>query len=120
MLGQADVRMRGAPVLALQHIATTVLVELQSARQDFINPCRMQIGKARIVGEFGPGRNIGPSATNMTPGEIIQAAALAIRARMTVQELADQLFPYLTMVEALKLAAQTFTKDVKQLSCCAG
>ena len=37
-----------------------------------------------------------------------------------VQELADQLFPYLTMVEGLKLAAQTFTKDVKQLSCCAG
>ena len=37
-----------------------------------------------------------------------------------VQDLADQLFPYLTMVEGLKLAAQTFTKDVKQLSCCAG
>jgi mercuric reductase len=45
---------------------------------------------------------------------------LAIRNRMTVQELADQLFPYLTMVEGLKLAAQTFSKDVKQLSCCAG
>ena len=27
---------------------------------------------------------------------------------------------YLTMVEGLKLAAQTFNKDVKQLSCCAG
>ncbi len=37
-----------------------------------------------------------------------------------VRELADQLFPYLTMVEGLKLAAQTFSKDVKQLSCCAG
>ncbi|MGH8702554.1 MAG: hypothetical protein ACREVR_15490 [Burkholderiales bacterium] len=42
------------------------------------------------------------------------------RARMTVQNLSEQLFPYLTMVEALKLCAQTFTKDVKQLSCCAG
>jgi hypothetical protein len=30
--------------------------------------------------------------------------ALAIPAHMTVQELADQLFPYLTMVEELKLA----------------
>ena len=49
-----------------------------------------------------------------------QTAVLAIRNRMTVQELADQLFPYLTMVEGLKLAAQTFNKDVKQLSCCAG
>lgn len=52
--------------------------------------------------------------------EIIQAAALAIHARMTVHDLADQLFPYLTMVEGLRLAAQTFTKDVSQLSCCAG
>lgn len=46
-------------------------------------------------------------------GELIQAAAPAMRARMTAQELADQLFPYLTMVEGLKLAAQTFSKDVK-------
>ena len=53
-------------------------------------------------------------------GELIQTAALAIRNRMTVQELADQLFPYLTMVEGLKLAAQTFSRDVSQLSCCAG
>jgi mercuric reductase len=53
-------------------------------------------------------------------GEIIQSAALAIRNRMTVTELADQLFPYLTMVEGLKLCAQTFNKDVKALSCCAG
>lgn len=36
------------------------------------------------------------------------------------QILADQLFPYLTMVEGLKLTAQTFARDVKQLSCCAG
>jgi hypothetical protein len=27
--------------------------------------------------------------------------------------------PYLTLVEGIKLAAQTFTKDVKKLSCCA-
>jgi mercuric reductase len=38
---------------------------------------------------------------------------------MTVAELGAQLFPYLTMVEGLKLCAQTFFKDVKQLSCCA-
>ena len=35
-------------------------------------------------------------------GELIQTAVLAIRNRMTVQELADQLFPYLTMVEGLE------------------
>jgi mercuric reductase len=39
---------------------------------------------------------------------------------MTVGELADLLFPYLTMVEGLKLAAQTFARDARELSCCAG
>ena len=47
-------------------------------------------------------------------------AALAIKHGMTVRELGDTIFPYLTTVEGLKLAAQTFDKDVTKLSCCAG
>ena len=77
-------------------------------------------GFIKLVTEANSGRLIGVQAVAPAAGELIQTAAVAIRARMTVQELADQLFPYLTMVEGLKLAAQTFTKDVKQLSCCAG
>lgn len=65
-------------------------------------------------------RLIGAQVVAAGAGELIQTAALAIHAGMTVEQLADQLFPYLTMVEGLKLAAQTFHKDVKQLSCCAG
>ena len=77
-------------------------------------------GFIKLVAEAGSGKLIGVQAVAAEAGELIQTAALAIRHRMTVQDLADQLFPYLTMVEGLKLAAQTFTKDVKQLSCCAG
>ncbi|MCB1908064.1 MAG: mercury(II) reductase [Rhodocyclaceae bacterium] len=77
-------------------------------------------GFIKLVAEAGTGRLMGVQAVAPEAGELIQTAALAIRNRMTVQELADQLFPYLTMVEGLKLAAQTFSKDVKQLSCCAG
>ena len=77
-------------------------------------------GFVKLVAEAGTGRLLGVQAVAPHAGEIIQVAALAIRARMTVHDLADQLFPYLTMVEGLKLAAQTFTKDVRQLSCCAG
>ena len=77
-------------------------------------------GFIKLVAEVESGRLIGVQAVAPEAGELIQTAVLAIRARMTVQELADQLFPYLTMVEGLKLAAQTFSKDVKQLSCCAG
>ncbi len=77
-------------------------------------------GFIKIVAEAGSGRLLGVQAVAPEAGELIQSAALALRGRMTVADLADQLFPYLTMVEGLKLAAQTFTKDVKQLSCCAG
>ena len=77
-------------------------------------------GFIKLVAEAGTGRLLGVQAVAADAGELIQSAALAIHNRMTVQELADQIFPYLTMVEGLKLAAQTFSKDVKQLSCCAG
>jgi mercuric reductase len=77
-------------------------------------------GFIKLVAEAETGRLIGVQAVAPEAGELIQTAAVAMRARMTVQDLAGQLFPYLTMVEGLKLAAQTFSKDVKQLSCCAG
>ena len=76
-------------------------------------------GFIKIVVEQASQRLLGVQAVTPQAGDLIQAAALALRARMTAQDLGDQLFPYLTMVEGLKLAAQTFRKDVKQLSCCA-
>jgi mercuric reductase len=50
----------------------------------------------------------------------IQTAALAIRHGLSIDDLAEALFPYLTTVEGLKLAALGFDKDVARLSCCAG
>jgi len=50
---------------------------------------------------------------------VIQSAVLAIAHGMTVDELASSWAPYLTMAEGLKLAAQTFERDVSKLSCCA-
>ncbi len=77
-------------------------------------------GFIKLLAEEDTGRIVGCQVLAHEGGEIIQTAALAIRNKMTIEELADQLFPYLTMVEGLKLTAQTFNKDVKQLSCCAG
>jgi mercuric reductase len=77
-------------------------------------------GFIKLVADKETGRLLGAQIVAPEAGELIQSAALAIRARMTVNELASQFFPYLTMVEGLKLAAQIFTQDVKQLSCCAG
>ncbi|TAM94507.1 MAG: mercury(II) reductase, partial [Rhodanobacteraceae bacterium] len=70
-------------------------------------------GFIKLVIEAASGRLLGVQAVADHAGELIQVAALAIHARMTAADLADQLFPYLTMAEGLKLCAQTFTKDVK-------
>ena len=47
-------------------------------------------------------------------------AALAIRQGLTADDLAETIFPYLTAVEGLKLAALAFGTDAAKLSCCAG
>jgi mercuric reductase len=60
-----------------------------------------------------------PAAVSANAGDVIGEAALAIRSGLRVQELVATMHPYLTWGEGLKLAAQTFTKDVAKLSCCA-
>ena len=77
-------------------------------------------GLIKIVAESGSARILGVHILADQAGEVIQTAHLAIRSQMTVSELGETLFPYLTMVEGLKLAAQSFGKDVSELSCCAG
>ena len=77
-------------------------------------------GFVKLVAEAGGGRLLGAQILAAAAGEMIQTAVLAIRNGMTVDDLAGELFPYLTLVEGLKLCARTFSKDVSQLSCCAG
>ncbi len=77
-------------------------------------------GFIKLVAETTGGRLLGAQILAPEAGEIIEIAALAIRQHMTVQQLADTLFPYLVMAEGLKLCAQTFSMDVTKLSCCAG
>jgi mercuric reductase len=52
-------------------------------------------------------------------GELIQQLSMAIKYGITVKELAESFYPYLTLGEGIKLAAITFGKDVATLSCCA-
>lgn len=52
-------------------------------------------------------------------GELIQQLSMAIKYGITVNELAESFYPYLTLGEGIKLAAITFGKDVSKLSCCA-
>jgi mercuric reductase len=77
-------------------------------------------GLIKLVADESNDKLIGAHILAPEGADTIQTAALAIKAGMTVKELGEIIFPYLTTVEGLKLAAQTFVKDVSKLSCCAG
>ena len=77
-------------------------------------------GLIKLVAEEGSDRLLGVQIIAPEGADTIQTAVLALKQGMTVSELAETIFPYLTTVEGLKLAAQSFDKDVSALSCCAG
>lgn len=76
-------------------------------------------GFVKIVAEAATGRIIGISIVADGAGDVIQAAVYAIQFRLTIEQLATTWAPYLTFAESLKLAAQTFTRDVSKLNYCA-
>jgi len=77
-------------------------------------------GLIKLIAETSSGKLLGAHILAPEGADSIQTAALAIKCGLTVQQLAETVFPYLTTVEGLKLTAQTFAKDVAKLSCCAG
>ena len=76
-------------------------------------------GFVKIVAERGTGRIVGASIVADGAGDVIQAAVYAIQFGLTTDQVASTWAPYLTFAEGFKLAAQTFTRDVSKLSCCA-
>lgn len=107
---EAEARERGIDV------ATTVL-PLEAVPRALVNGDTR--GLFKLVAEAGSGRVLGASILAGGAPDVIQSAVLAIAHGMTVDELARTWAPYLTMAEGLKLAAQTFERDVSKLSCCA-
>ncbi len=110
-LSERQAQARGMPTLS----RTLTLDNVPRALANFDTR-----GFIKLVAHKETGRLLGAQVLAPEGGEVIQSAAVAIHNGMTIKELASQLFPYLTMVEGLKLCAQTFSKDVSQLSCCAG
>jgi mercuric reductase len=129
-----DLSVMPAVIFTDPQVATVGLTEAQAKLQgidtdsrvlDMVNVPRALAnfetdGFIKLVTESASGRLIGAQILAHEGGEIIQSAVLAMRNNMTVEDVANQLFPYLTMVEGLKLCSQTFNKDVSELSCCAG
>lgn len=77
-------------------------------------------GVIKLVADAETDRLLGGVIVAPEGADSVQTLAMALKFGMTTKALGDTIFPYLTTVEGLKLAAQTFDKDVAKLSCCAG
>ncbi|MDD2335037.1 MAG: mercury(II) reductase [Geobacteraceae bacterium] len=76
-------------------------------------------GAIKMVAEEGSGRLLGVHLSCHRGADIINEAALAIRCRITVSDLANMTHVYPSMAEGLRLCAQGFTRNISRLSCCA-
>jgi mercuric reductase len=99
------------------HPVMTSLLPLDTVPRALVN--RDTVGAVKLVADESTGELLGAHVMAQGAGDVIQAAVVAMNYHATIDEIAAMFHPYLTMAEALKLAAQTFNKDVKTLSCCA-
>ncbi len=76
-------------------------------------------GVVKLVAERDTGRVVGVHLLADGAGDAILAGVYAIEARRTVADMAEDWDPYLTIGEAIHLAALAFTRDPSKLSCCA-
>jgi len=76
-------------------------------------------GFVKVVADADTGRILGITAVAQDAGELAAAGTYLLVAGMTVQQIADTWAPYLTMIEGIKIACQSFITDVAKLSCCA-
>lgn len=110
-LGEAEARAAG-------HAVKTSLLPLDQVPRALT--ARDMRGLVKLVADAGTDRLLGGQILAPEGSDSIQTLALALKHDMTAKALGETIFPYLTTVESLKLAAQAFERDVAKLSCCAG
>ena len=77
-------------------------------------------GFVKLVADANTRKILGAHILASEAGEMVTELALAVQFGLTIENLTSVFHPYLTLSEGIKLAAQTFDKDVAKLSCCAG
>ncbi len=109
-LTEAQARTRGIDV---------IVSELPMEHVPRAQAARDTRGLVKLVADARSRQLVGAHILAPEAGDIVEEAVLAMRFRICVDEIAGMFHPYLTHAEAIKLAAQTFDKDVAKLSCCA-
>ncbi|MDG4756219.1 MULTISPECIES: mercury(II) reductase [Micromonospora] len=105
-----------ADALAAGHDCACRILDLADVPRALVN--RDTRGAVKVVADANTGRVLGVHALADGAGEMMLAATYAIKAGMTVDDIADTWAPYLTMAESLRITAGTFRNELPT-SCCA-
>ncbi|WP_040339481.1 mercury(II) reductase [Candidatus Blastococcus massiliensis] len=132
--GKHEVDYTGLPavIFTRPQLASAGLTEAQALAAGHACDCRVlggqdipraltnqhTLGALKIVADADTGRVLGVHAALEGAGDVMLAATYAIKAGMTIDDVADTWAPYLTMSEALRIAAGLY-RDDKPTSCCA-
>ena len=114
----AGVGLTEAQAIAAGHEVKTSVLGLENVPRALA--ARDTRGVIKLVADAKTDRLLGGVIAAPEGSDSIQTMVLALKFGMTTKALGETIFPYLTTVEGLKLAAQTFDRDVAKLSCCAG
>ncbi|TNE42801.1 MAG: mercury(II) reductase [Sphingomonadales bacterium] len=114
----AGVGLNEAAAKAAGHTVKTSVLPLDAVPRALA--ARDTRGLIKLVADAKTDRLLGGQILAPEGADSIQTLAVALKFGMTTKALGETIFPYLTTVEGLKLAAQIFDKDVTKLSCCAG
>lgn len=119
-------------VFTSPQVATVGLTEKELLEKGFECNCRTlqmkNVPKALITGQTRglvkividnkTHRIFGVHILSDLAADMIHEGVLAVKNKLTIEDIIDTVHVFPTMSEALKLAAQSFTKDVTKLSCC--
>ena len=75
-------------------------------------------GLIKMVAEARTGRVLGVHILGDNAADIIHEGVLAVKYRLTVDELIDTVHVFPTLAESTKLVALSFRKNLDELSCC--
>ncbi len=75
-------------------------------------------GLVKIVADNKTKRIVGVHIMAPHAADLIQEGVLAVKYKLTVDDIIDTVHVFPTLTESIKLAAQSFYRDVGKLSCC--
>src|SRR5881296_3609202 len=114
-------------------VASVGLTEKQAHEQRYECACRTipisKVPKAivirdtrgliKMVAESSTGRILGVHVLADGAADMIHEAVLAVKYKLTIDDIIDTVHIFPTMTESIKLVATSFRKDIDELSCCA-